>query len=177
LDSPSDCDVSPDGNLIYVADDRTGAAGGGIKRWEFNGTTWSLAYTLNDSLAAGARYVTADFSGANPVVYAVTTEDNNNQIVRIPDTGAGAPGTVAALAGVNQTFRGLRMGPLATTNATRPTLSETSAAGAVVLNWSGSFFLQSATSVTGVYEDVINGTRPYTNSIGSAGQRFFRLRQ
>ena len=86
-------------------------------------------------------------------------------------------GAVIALAGVNQTFRGLRLGPLATSNTTRPTLSETAGNGAVTLNWGGSFFLQSATNVTGVYEDVINGTRPYTNSTGSAGQRFFRLRQ
>jgi hypothetical protein len=172
----SDCEVSPDGNLIYVADDRTGATGGGIQKWELVGSTWSLAYTLNDGLAAGARYVTADFSGAHPVIYAVTTEDNNNQIVRIPDDG-GSPGTVVALAGANQNFRGLRFGPLATTNSTRPTLSETRGPGAVILNWGGSFFLQSATNVSGIYEDVINGTRPYTNSTSSPAQRFFRLRQ
>ena len=172
----SDCEVSPNGNLIYVADSRAGA-GGGVQRWEFDGSNWNLVYTLSDGLGAGAFYVTADFSGANPVVYAVTTEAENNQIVRISDTGAGATGTVAGSAGVNQTFRGLRMGPLATTNTTRPTLSETAGTGAVVLNWGGSFFLQSATNVTVPYEDVINGTRPYTNSTGSAGQRFFRLRQ
>src|SRR5207247_7962748 len=125
----------------------------------------------------GARYVTADFSGATPLVYAVTTEADNNQIVGISDTGAGATGTVVAWAGANQTFRGLRLGPLATTNTTQPPLSGTRETGAVILNWGGSFFLQSATNVTGVYEDVINGTRPYTNSTGSAGKRFFRLRQ
>ena len=48
-------------------------SGGGIKRYQFDGSTWSLAYTLNNGLDAGARYVMADFSGANPVVYAVTT--------------------------------------------------------------------------------------------------------
>jgi hypothetical protein len=78
---------------------------------------------------------------------------------------------------VNQTFRGLRLGPLATTNATHPVLSATPQPGKVILNWSGSFFLQSATNVTGVYEDVINGMRPYTNSTSSGGGRFFRLRQ
>jgi hypothetical protein len=162
--------------LIYVADDRPGASGGGIKRWQFDGTAWSMAYTLNDGLAAGARYVTADFSGANPVVYAVTTEADNNQIVRISDDGSGT-GTVVAFAGVNQTFRSLRLGPLATANTTRPTLSETSGASTIILNWNGSFLLQSATNVTGPYDDVINGTRPYTNSTSSTGSRFFRLRQ
>ena len=39
----SDCEVSPDGNLIYVADSRTGVTGGGVQRWEFGGSSWSLA--------------------------------------------------------------------------------------------------------------------------------------
>lgn len=171
----SDCEVSPDGNLIYVADSLT-TGGGGVQRWQFDGSTWSLAYTLTDGVSAGAYYVTADFSGANPVVYAVTTEADNNQIVRISDTGAGSAGTVIAYAGANQNFRGIRLGPAATTNITQPSLSETPGAGAVILNWGGSFFLQSATNVTGPYEDVINGTRPYTNTV-STGQKFFRLRQ
>jgi hypothetical protein len=55
-------------------------------------------------------------------------------------------------------------------------LSETPASGAVILNWGGSFFLQSATNVSGPYNDLINGTRPYTNT-SSSGQMFFRLRQ
>ena len=173
----SDCEVSPDGNLIYVADAEAPATGGGIQRWQFDGSTWSLAYTLSDNLPGGAYYVTADFSGANPVVYAVTTDQDNNQIVRISDTGSGSTGTVVAYAGANQNFRGLRLGPAATTNTTRPRLSETPGTGAAILNWSGSFFLQSATNVPGVYGDVINGTRPYTNSTSSTGQRFFRLRQ
>jgi hypothetical protein len=171
----SDCEVSPDGNVIYVADSLT-TGGGGIQRWQFDGSTWSLAYTLNDHLAAGAYYVTADFSGANPIVYAVSTEADNNQIVQFSDTGAGAIGTVVAYAGANQNFRGIRLGPAATTNATRPLLSETPGVGAVILNWGGSFFLQSAPNVTGPYTDVINGTRPYTNATSDA-QKFFRLRQ
>jgi hypothetical protein len=172
----SDCEVSPDGNLIYVADSQVASGGGGIQRWQFDGSTWSLAYTLSDSLPGGAYYVTADFSGANPVVYAVTTDQDNNQIVRFSDTGSGATGTVVAYAGANQNFRGLRLGPAATTNTARPLLSETPGAGTVTLNWNGSFFLQSATNVSWAYGDVINGTRPYTNT-SSTGQRFFRLRQ
>jgi hypothetical protein len=185
-----DCEVSPNGNLIYVADDwvAAGGGGGGIRRYDFDGTSWTFAYALNDQLPNGARYVTADFSGANPVVYAVSNEQldatnpdpnkaDNNTIVRIEDTGPGSLGTVIAHSGINQNFRGIRMGPLATTNTTRPTLSETPGAGTVILNWNGSFFLQSATNVTGPYSDIINGTRPYTNSTTSPSQKFFRLRQ
>ena len=53
-DTSSDLKVSPNGNLIYLADARTRATGGGVQRWEFNGTTWNLAYTLSDGLGAGA---------------------------------------------------------------------------------------------------------------------------
>jgi hypothetical protein len=172
----SDCEVSPDTTVIYVADSDAAGAGGGIQRWQFDGSNWNLAYTLNDNLPVGAYYVAADFSGATPVVYAVTADAENNQIVRFSDTGAGASGTIVAYAGASQNFRGIRLGPAATTNTTQPLLSETPSAGAVTLNWGGSFFLQSATNVSGPYTDVINGTRPYTNTI-SGPQKFFRLRQ
>jgi hypothetical protein len=172
----SDCDVSPNGTLIYVADNRAGGSGGGIQRWEFNGSTWNLVYTLSDNVTAGAYYVAADFSGPNPVLYAITADQENNQIVKFTDTGSGSTGTIIAYAGANQNFRGARMGPVATTNTTQPPLSETSAQGSVILNWSGSFFLQSSPVAQGPYTDIINGTRPYTNST-SGSQMFFRLRQ
>jgi hypothetical protein len=45
----------------------------------------------------------------------------------------------------------------------------------LILQWDGNLTLQSATNVSGPYEDV-SGTSPYTNSFTSP-QRFFRLRQ
>ena len=47
---------------------------------------------------------------------------------------------------------------------------------ALVLDWDGNYTLQSATNVVGPFEDVIGASRPYTNQISVAGQRFFRLR-
>src|SRR5262249_26965970 len=108
-------------------------------------------------------------------VYAVSTDADNNQIVRFTDTGAGATGTILGYAGVSQNFRGIRLGP-AVAAASRPLLSITRAPGAVILNWTGSFALQSAANVTGLYTDVTNATAPYTNA-ASGPQKFFRLRQ
>ena len=175
----SDLDVSPDTNVIYIAES---VAGGGVARWEFDSSTtnWNLAYTLTDKMPGGAYYLCVEFSGPNPVIYAVTTEADNNQIVKITDTGAGSTGTVLGYAGANQNFRGIRLGPAPTTNTARPLLSATPAPGALIMNWTGSFFLQSATNVTGPYGDVINGTRPYTSSttnLPPPGQNYFRLRQ
>jgi len=48
-----------------------------------------------------------------------------------------------------------------------------------ILNWSGSFLLQSATNVLGPYTNVERGpvlTGPYTNAI-SGSQLYFRLGQ
>jgi hypothetical protein len=45
----------------------------------------------------------------------------------------------------------------------------------VIFNWSGSYVLQTSTNVVGPYEDLTNSTSPYTNSLLSDPQRFFRL--
>lgn len=45
----------------------------------------------------------------------------------------------------------------------------------LVLSWSGSYTLQSATNVAGVYADVSGATSPYTNALTSNPQQFFRL--
>ena len=142
--SPSDLRNQPEtAPLIYVADDRTGA-GGGVQRWEFDGTSWNLAYTLSDGL--GRRRAVCDGGLQRRQSRGLCGHHRRRQQ---PDRAnlryrGRFPGTTVALAGANQTFRGLRLGPLVTTNTTRPTLSETRGAGTVILNWGGSFFLQSA---------------------------------
>jgi hypothetical protein len=170
----ADMDVSPDGTLIYVADDAPATSGGGILRFKFDGANWSQEYTLNSGLSTGARYVGADFSGPNPVLVAVTPEAENNRIVIIVDSGAGSPGTTIANAGVNQVFRGTRFGPIET--VARPTLYETLEGNHVILSWTGAFVLQSATNADGPYADVASQTNPYTNSVNTAARKFFRLR-
>jgi hypothetical protein len=176
----SDLEVSPNGNLIYVADDRN-APSGGIQRYEFdtNSSTWSLVYTLTNGVESGARYVTANFSGPNPVIYAITKEatDENNRIVIIEDTGAASVGTSVAAAGANQNFRGIRFGPSVAATA-RPTLSFTVYGSDLVLSWSGPYTLMTATNVAGPYLDVVpTATSPHTNSTSSSAQRYFGLRQ
>ncbi len=174
--SSSDCDVSPDGAIIYLADSAKSESGGGVQRWDFDGANYNLSYTLSDGLPAGAMYVTVDFSRNPRVVYAVSGENENNRIVRIEDTGAAAAGATIAAAGSRQVFRGAQLGPQPAPPG-QPLLSATPADGVIVLDWQGSYFLQSAPEVLGPYADVINGTRPFTNSTTSEARRFFRLRQ
>ncbi len=109
--SPYDFAVSPSGNLIYVADDR--GAAGGIQRWELAGGTWSLSYTLGTGVAnVGARGLTVDWSGATPVLYAITAEASANRLIRVEDSGAGAGAVTLATAAPNTIFRGVDFSPV-----------------------------------------------------------------
>ena len=174
-----DIAVNAAGDLIYVTDQRNIGNGGGIQRWEFNGSVWALAYTMTNGLGnLGPRYIAADFSGASPVLY-VTSNDqtfDNNRLMKVTDTGVNSLISTLAFAGANQTFRGVQFGPVPNTVIPRPTLSFGQSGNNLVLTWSGSFTLMSATSVTGPYIDVPGATSPYTN-VTTVGQRFFGLRQ
>jgi hypothetical protein len=56
-----------------------------------------------------------------------------------------------------------------------PTLFVQRNATQLVLFWNGSYTLQSATNVAGVYADVSGATSPYTNALTGTPQQFFRL--
>lgn len=169
--STTDLAVNSNRTLIYVT------SNGGIHRWEYDGSTWTNAYTLNSAISEGARYVTADFSGATPLIYATTVEANGlNRLVRIVDTNSTATATTLATSGPNQLFKGIRFGPSQSAVVLQPTLLFSRDGSNLILNWSGTFTLQSATNVTGPYMDVPSATSPHTNSTTSPAQQFFRLR-
>ncbi len=109
--SAYDFAFNPSMTVAYVADDTTSAAGG-IQRWDFNGSTWSLTYTLGTGAAnIGARGLAVDFSGASPVIYATTAEGTANRLITITDTGATSTATTLATASANEIFRGLEFTP------------------------------------------------------------------
>lgn len=103
-------------DTAWVADDRTIANGGGIQKYTFDGTTWTLNYTLGtgDGSTAGARGLTVDFSGANPILFATTSESSANRLISIVDDGTGSSvANVLATAGANTAFRGVDFAPTA----------------------------------------------------------------
>ena len=109
--SPYDFSFSPSGLIAYIADD-TASAAGGVQRWENNGGTWTLAYTLGTGVNnIGARGLSVDWSGANPVIYGTSAESTANRIFTITDTGAGSLAATLATAGAGTSFRGLEMVP------------------------------------------------------------------
>ena len=86
---------------------------------------WKFAYNFKipqnipdpDNHEDGCFGLTVDFSGANPVIYATTTEGwggsvNSNRVVQIVDTGASAPVTTLAQAGSTEmAYRGIAFTP------------------------------------------------------------------
>jgi len=112
--SPYGFSINPAGTVMYVADDRTIASGGGIQRWDKAAGVWSLTYTLGTGGGStlGTRGLVVNWSGASPVVYATTTEANNNRLITVTDTGAASIAALVASVGVNMAFRGVAYAPV-----------------------------------------------------------------
>src|SRR5262249_9217231 len=90
------------------------SSSGGIQRWDFNGSSWSLSYTLGTGVVnVGARGLAVDFSGINPMIFATTSESVSNRLITITDTGSGSSATTLATASLNTIFRGLDFTPTA----------------------------------------------------------------
>ena len=99
-------------DTLYVADDRAvGVNTGGIQKWTFDGTTWTLIKTLTAG-AAGFRGLAGVVTGANVTLIATTTATSANAIVAFVDDGSAAPvGTVIATAPTNTVYRGIAFAP------------------------------------------------------------------
>ncbi len=113
---------SPEGTTCYIADDgSSGSGNAGIQKWVYSGTykrpsgwsggTWSLAYTLGTGTTAGARGLTVDFSGVNPIVYATTSEFLHNRLISITDAGASSAATTLSTAGTLYAYKGVAFAP------------------------------------------------------------------
>jgi hypothetical protein len=117
----------PGMDTLYVADDRAVAGGGGIQRWKFDGTTWSLAMamggaTFTDGLAGGTTLAVRGLTGmvtGNDVTLIATTGEAPpalNKIIMYVDvngTSTNPTGTVLlnGTAAANTVFRGLSLAP------------------------------------------------------------------
>jgi len=98
---------SINGNTIYVADDRTDGTGG-VQKWKYSGSTWSLAYLLAPSSGTGAIGLVVDWTNPNPVIYATTTD---NKIVTVTDAGSGSSFTTLATGAAKTLLHGVSFTP------------------------------------------------------------------
>src|SRR5262249_55869680 len=98
-------------DTLYVADDRSPPTGG-IQKWTFDGTTWSLVNTLNSGLSTGARGLTGVVTGANRTPGATPPEATPNRLGGAGHGGSAAPPfTTIATAAANTMFHGVALAP------------------------------------------------------------------
>lgn len=99
-------------DTLYIADDRAVASGGGVQKWTFNGTTWTLAATISGGLTAGVRGMAAVADGTAISIVAVTTE-NPSRVIAYVDRPGMTPTmpTVLATAPTNTQYRGVAFAP------------------------------------------------------------------
>ena len=105
--NPYDYAFSPDGSLLYVADGTLG-----IQKFILSNVVWSLAYNITTP-SAGLTGLAVDFSGTNPVIFAVNPTD----LYSFTDLGVTGAAKSIATAGTNYAFRGLEVVPEPTTSA------------------------------------------------------------
>ena len=94
--------------IAYVADD---GSIDGIQKWQLISGTWTLDYTLGVGTASGARQLTVDWNGTDPIIYATTGETSANRLVEITDSGSGSLFTTLDTAAANRVFRGVDFTP------------------------------------------------------------------
>jgi hypothetical protein len=97
-------------STLYVADDRSLAAGGGIQKWTESGGTWTLQYTLNPG-SGSIRNLTGKTSTGVTTLYATSGGTSANSIVSVVDNGAGSSFTTLASTGSNTWWRGIDFAP------------------------------------------------------------------
>lgn len=96
-----------DANTLYVADDRT-VAPGGIQKWTWNGTAWTLAYSLLPT-GTSVRALSGVVNGGTTTLYATTTQTSANTIVSVTDLGPTSTYTTVATSPLNTALRGIRV--------------------------------------------------------------------
>jgi hypothetical protein len=99
-------------DTLYVADDRATATGGGVQKWTFDGTAWTLRKTLTSGLGSGTRGLAAVADGSTVVLVATTAEPSQNTLVVAADDGSsGVTFQTVATAPANTVFRGVAPAP------------------------------------------------------------------
>lgn len=111
--SPKGFVFNPAMTIAYVADNRTTGSGSGVQRFNWNGSSWVYAYTIVNNLTSSKEVedVAVNFSGANPVIYAITAESIGNHIITTTDTGVGSTFKSIEYASSGNAFRGIVLVP------------------------------------------------------------------
>jgi hypothetical protein len=100
-------------DTLYIADGRSIPMGGGVQKWTFDGTTWSLEATFTQGISAGALGLTGYVQPSGKVeLFVTTSETSSNKLVSFIDDGVNTnpAATVISTAATNTVYRGVAMG-------------------------------------------------------------------
>ena len=147
--------LSPDGCTLYVADAGSTGVGSypGISKWTLSGSSFAYQYSFNTN----ATGLVVDYSNPHPIIYATTTQTQNNNIIKITDTDVAASTTTILSSGNNYVFRGIDFTP--NSNAAI-TISQQPQSQTVCENEAVSISVSATSSVSLTYQW-------YSNSIDS----------
>ena len=132
--SPYQYTISPDGNTIYLADDRA-LPNGGIQKWTLSGGTWTLASTFNTGLTQGCRSLAVNWlTPLGPTLFAVQASTPTSVVTAVDN---GTPTfTSIVTAGTNMVLRGISFAPLSITPVEMGSFTSNVSNNNVNLNWS-----------------------------------------
>jgi hypothetical protein len=120
------------GSFLYVGDNTLG-----VQKFTYNGSVWALAYALTTPSGQALTDIAVDFSGVNPVIYAVSANSGNtvSDILQFTDTGSAGAMTVLATAPASEIFRGIELLPTAVPEPGSLALLGFAGAGLVWRRW------------------------------------------
>ena len=116
-EDPNTFSIKPvTGDTAYIADSRAKNRSGGVQKWVYNGTTWTLLYTLDSGLTSGIRSIVVDWSTPRATIYGTNNDSYmkdmpGNKIVAVTDNDSTSEFTAIATADINFMFRGIALAP------------------------------------------------------------------
>ena len=116
-EDPNTFSIKPvTGDTAYIADSRAKNRSGGVQKWAYNGTTWTLLYTLDSGLTSGIRSIVVDWSTPRATIYGTNNDSYmkdmpGNKIVAVTDNDSTSEFTAIATADINFMFRGIALAP------------------------------------------------------------------
>jgi hypothetical protein len=158
--------ISPDECTAYIADDGS-TNYPGISKWTKDSAgNWIFQYSNSTQI----RGLVVDYSGINPILYATTTETNDNKIIKITDIGSLTTATTLLTSGSNFLFRGIDFTPNSTSLIT---ISQQPQAQTVCENEAVSISVSATSSASLTYQwysnsiDSFCGATPISGAINS----------
>ncbi len=193
-DSDYNFSVSPNGTVIYDADDGGSAASNaGISKWTGSGTNWTRSYILlnNGTTGTACFGLTVDWTTTPPTLYATTTSASGNSLIKTVDNGPGTTTfTVLATSGTKQFFRGVAFVPTNATVTPTPPVVTGIAPASQTVNATGSaqffvsaigtpplsyFWYQATPTATNLVSGATNLTLTLTDLLGANAGSYFAV--